>query len=86
MLVIRRGGLDSTLQMVSRVLWHSTAPPRVLLVAVQESGSAAPSSSFIEDRAGLRVALTNHRTRDSDLDYFVDETLRLAAELGGVAV
>lgn len=48
-----------------------------LLVALQESGVAVPNSTRIRGRFTLRVAITNHRTRRSDLDLLVREVLRL---------
>lgn len=47
---------------------------RRLLLALQDHGLAAPSLVSVNDRVGLRVAITNHRTRQSDLDFLVDVT------------
>jgi aromatic-L-amino-acid/L-tryptophan decarboxylase len=50
---------------------------RRLLVQLHESGVAVPSHTVIRGAYALRVAITNHRTRRSDLDLFVDEVVRL---------
>jgi glutamate/tyrosine decarboxylase-like PLP-dependent enzyme len=49
---------------------------RALLVEIQESGVAVPSATTLGGRYALRVCITNHRTRRSDLDFFLAETLR----------
>jgi glutamate/tyrosine decarboxylase-like PLP-dependent enzyme len=43
---------------------------------LQESGIAAPSTSRVNDRLAIRVNITNHRTRCSDLDLVVDAVLQ----------
>jgi glutamate/tyrosine decarboxylase-like PLP-dependent enzyme len=52
-----------------------------LLVRIQESGVAVPSSARIDGRFTLRVANTNHRTRPADFDLLVDSVLRAGREL-----
>lgn len=52
-----------------------------IVIALQESGVAAPSTTKIDGKLAIRVNLTNHRTRESDLDLLVDEVLRLGGEL-----
>jgi aromatic-L-amino-acid/L-tryptophan decarboxylase len=47
---------------------------------LQLSGVAAPSTTRIRGRLAIRVALTNHRTRDEDLDLLVAEVCRLGRE------
>jgi glutamate/tyrosine decarboxylase-like PLP-dependent enzyme len=56
---------------------------REILLRMQESGTAAPSSTTLNGRYALRVAVTNHRTRRADLEFLVAETLRLGWELAG---
>ena len=51
---------------------------RELLMRLQESGAAVPSSTVLEGRFVLRLAFTNHRTRKRDIDAFV----RTVAEIG----
>ncbi len=47
-----------------------------LLADLQESGVAAPSSTVLEGRFAIRVAITNHRSRREDFDLLVREVLR----------
>ncbi len=52
-----------------------------LLVRIQERGVALPTSTMLGDRYVLRVAITNHRTREDDLDLFVGVARDIADEL-----
>jgi aromatic-L-amino-acid decarboxylase len=52
-----------------------------IVVALQEAGLAAPSTTRIDGKLCIRINLTNHRTRVSDVEMLVDEVLRLGAEL-----
>lgn len=45
---------------------------------LQESGIAAPSTTKVGDAVAIRVNLTNHRTRDEDIDLLVDAVYELA--------
>ncbi len=56
-----------------------------LLLRIQESGLALPSSTRINGHFAIRVCLTNHRTRQADLDQFLDALLALAADLPAAA-
>jgi glutamate/tyrosine decarboxylase-like PLP-dependent enzyme len=58
---------------------------RRILVRLHESGVAVPSHTLIGGRYALRVAITNHRTRRSDLDLLLDEVVRLGRGLRGEA-
>ena len=55
-----------------------------LAVRVQESGAGVPSTTSVDGRFALRVAITNHRSRVEDFDAFTDALLAegraLAAE------
>jgi hypothetical protein len=51
-----------------------------VLLRVQESGIAVPSSTRIDGRLALRVAITNHRSRREDFDRFIDAVLSAAAD------
>lgn len=44
---------------------------------LQLSGIAAPSTTRIHGRLAIRVNITNHRTREDDIDRLVEEILRL---------
>jgi glutamate/tyrosine decarboxylase-like PLP-dependent enzyme len=48
-----------------------------LLLRLQESGRVVPSSTVLQGKFALRVALTNHRTRLSDIDELIAATLDL---------
>jgi glutamate/tyrosine decarboxylase-like PLP-dependent enzyme len=54
---------------------------RDLLVQVQEQNIAAPSYTTLQDRYCIRVAISNHRSRQADFDEFFDETQRIARAL-----
>jgi aromatic-L-amino-acid decarboxylase len=46
-----------------------------IVADVQESGIAAPSTTRIDGVIAIRVNLTNHRTRDEDLEILLDSVL-----------
>lgn len=48
-----------------------------IVIALQESGVAAPSTTEIGGALAIRVAIVNHRTGPEDLDILLAETLRL---------
>lgn len=52
-----------------------------LLLRLQESGLAVPSSTRLNGKFALRFANVNHRTRLSDIDMVVEEVLRIGSEL-----
>ncbi len=55
-----------------------------IVADVQESGVAAPSTTRVRGRLAIRVNITNHRTRFSDLDVLVDAILAAGrARAGG---
>ena len=56
---------------------------REILMRLQEQGIAVPSSTTISGRFALRVANTNHRSRDEDFEVLATETVRLGHELLG---
>ena len=47
-----------------------------LVVALQESGIAAPSTTLINGQLAIRAAIVNHRTEARDIDALIDATLR----------
>ncbi|MGH7535047.1 MAG: pyridoxal phosphate-dependent decarboxylase family protein [Gemmatimonadales bacterium] len=49
-----------------------------VLVRIQESGLAVPSSTVLDGRFALRVAITNHRSRLEDFDLLVEAVVREA--------
>lgn len=48
-----------------------------LAIALQESGIAAPSTTVVDGKLALRVALFNHRTDSRDVDALMDAVLSL---------
>lgn len=53
-----------------------------IVVRLQEEGIAAPSTTRIRGQLAIRVNLTNHRTRQSDLELLLAETKRIGAAAG----
>jgi glutamate/tyrosine decarboxylase-like PLP-dependent enzyme len=53
-----------------------------LLVALQESGLAAPSYTTLHDNYCLRVAISNHRSRFEDFDALLEAVLCIGDQLG----
>lgn len=60
---------------------HADAVNRRLLIAIQESGVAAPSSTKIKGRFAIRAALFNHRTTTVDIDRLLDTAEQLGVAL-----
>jgi glutamate/tyrosine decarboxylase-like PLP-dependent enzyme len=54
-----------------------------ILIRVQERGIAVPSSTVLEGRFALRVAITNHRSRMEDFDLLVEAVTDIGEELTG---
>ncbi len=52
-----------------------------ILMQLHEKGIAAPTYTFLDGKYVIRVAITNHRTRLTDLDQFVKAVLQLGDEL-----
>lgn len=52
-----------------------------IVLRVQESGVAVPSSGRVRGRSVIRVNITNHRTTRADLDLLFDDVLRHRAEI-----
>jgi len=52
-----------------------------IIVELQESGIAAPSTTRINGEVAIRAAITNHRTRRTDIDALLDATLALGREI-----
>jgi glutamate/tyrosine decarboxylase-like PLP-dependent enzyme len=46
-----------------------------IVIDLQESGIAAPSTTVLKGRLAIRAALVNHRTRFSDMDILIEATL-----------
>ncbi|HSD71089.1 MAG TPA: aminotransferase class I/II-fold pyridoxal phosphate-dependent enzyme [Woeseiaceae bacterium] len=52
-----------------------------ILMTLQERGIAAPSSTVLNGRFSLRVAICNHRSRREDFDILVANVVSIAHEL-----
>jgi glutamate/tyrosine decarboxylase-like PLP-dependent enzyme len=52
-----------------------------VLMQLQEKGIASPSSTILQGKFAIRVAITNQRTETKDLDIFVDSCIRLGEEI-----
>ena len=52
-----------------------------IVAELQERGLAAPSTTRIAGKLCIRVNITNHRTRDADIDLLVASVLAIGAEL-----
>ena len=50
-----------------------------LVLRIQESGVAVVTDTVLNGETSVRVAIANHRTRDGDLDLFLDTLLALGA-------
>lgn len=55
-----------------------------IVVQLQEQGIAVPSTTIIKGRLAIRANLTNHRTRNEDLDILVGNVVRIGAQLDQV--
>ncbi len=49
-----------------------------IVIELQESGIAAPSSTRIDGKLAIRVAIAGHRTREPDIDLLIDAVLARA--------
>jgi len=52
-----------------------------ILLRLQESGIAVPSSTTLGGRFAIRVANVNHRARMADFDVMIDAILRIGSEV-----
>ncbi|HLW87094.1 MAG TPA: pyridoxal-dependent decarboxylase [Terriglobales bacterium] len=53
-----------------------------IVADLQESGSVAPSTTMINGRLAIRVAIVNHRTGQADIDRLLERTLALGRNSG----
>lgn len=56
-----------------------------ILLMLQESGAAVPSSTVLGGRFSLRAAIVNHRTRRADLDLLLRETVTIGRRLAAAS-
>jgi len=57
-----------------------------ILLRVQESGAAVPSSTILDGKFAIRVAITNHRSRREDFDALVAAVLQTGKEVASSRV
>lgn len=54
---------------------------REILIQLQEQGIASPSSTILNDKFAIRVCIVNHRTKVSDLELLISETVRIGMNI-----
>jgi aromatic-L-amino-acid/L-tryptophan decarboxylase len=52
-----------------------------ILIQLQERGIAVPSGTTVRGKYAIRVAITNHRSRDEDFDALVDAVVAIGEEI-----
>ncbi len=52
-----------------------------ILLRIQESGLAVPSSTRIGNKFALRIAITNHRSKREDFDLLIEAASRIGREV-----
>lgn len=52
-----------------------------IVMALQTRGIAVPSTTIIDGRSVIRVCITNHRTKQADIDLLLAEILTIGSEL-----
>ena len=52
-----------------------------IVMKLQVSGIASPSSTILDGNYAIRVAITNHRSITSDFDLLINETIKLGNSL-----
>ena len=52
-----------------------------IVIRLQESGIAAPSTTRLKGHLAIRTNLTNHRTEQNDLDFLLTEIVRIGEEV-----
>jgi glutamate/tyrosine decarboxylase-like PLP-dependent enzyme len=57
-----------------------------LVVALQESGIVAPSTTTLNGQFAIRAAIVNHRTSASDIDALIDATLALGKQIANSGI
>lgn len=52
-----------------------------ITMRLQEEGIASPSSTMLDGKYYIRVAISNHRSKKADFDLLISETIRIASTL-----
>lgn len=60
---------------------HTDALNDEIVVRLQEQGIAAPSTTTVNGKRAIRINITNHRTRQSDLDLLLGAVRLTGAEI-----
>ena len=56
-----------------------------IVIDIQESGIAAPSTTIIDGQLAIRAAIVNHRTDTVDIDALLSAVLEFGAQRAGSA-
>jgi len=70
-----------TLNIVCFRFRGSDALNNEIVLRLQESGVAAPSTTILDGRLAIRAAIVNHRTRSEDVHILADEVLNIGRAL-----
>ena len=54
-----------------------------IVIAIQESGIAAPSTTLLDGELAIRAAIVNHRTDTCDIDALISAVLEFGAQRSG---
>jgi glutamate/tyrosine decarboxylase-like PLP-dependent enzyme len=57
---------------------------RNIVVDIQQSGIAAPSTTMLDGRLAIRAAIVNHRTGICDIDALISAALEFGGQRSGV--
>ncbi len=52
-----------------------------ILIQLHETGTVAPSSTYINGNYAIRVAITNHRSTFNDFNTLVEKTIQIGNSL-----
>jgi glutamate/tyrosine decarboxylase-like PLP-dependent enzyme len=55
-----------------------------IVIALQESGIAAPSTTIIAGSLAIRAAIVNHRTTEADIDALMRATMSFGETISGI--
>jgi aromatic-L-amino-acid/L-tryptophan decarboxylase len=58
--------------------------PRIV-IELQESGAAAPSTTVLDGKIAIRAAIVNHRTSEKEIDRLVEKTVELGRAMEAAA-
>lgn len=67
-----------------RTVDETNASNRRILEVIVDEGHAFMSPTTLDGRYALRICIVNFRTRERDVDFLLDEVLRIGAQVGGL--